>query len=111
MPKADTDGYSPVAAGILQGLREALAYQKGELPEAKSLKVYRAQKALEEVDVKTIRTKLGLSQSQFAAFIHSTPRAVQHWEQHTRKPDGPTLVLLKVLSHNPNVVWKALRAT
>ena len=105
----DTAELSPLAGGILQGLREALAYKRGHLTEADGVKIHRFNSEPIIVDIKALRKKLKLTQSEFAYFIHASPRAVQHWEQKTRQPEGPTLVLLQVLAQNPQVVWKAIQ--
>lgn len=62
----------------------------------------------QEVDVKSLRQKLQLTQAQFAAFIGSSVHAVRHWENGRRKPEGTARVLLTVLGHNPNAVLDAL---
>lgn len=105
----DTSQCSPLAKGILQGLREALAYKRGQLTEADGIKIHRFGSKPIIVDIKALRKKLKLTQNEFAYFIHASPRAVQHWEQKTRQPDGPTLVLLQVLEQNPKAVWKAIQ--
>jgi putative transcriptional regulator len=62
------------------------------------------------VDVKAIRTKLGLSQSSFAIRFGFSPAAVRDWEQHRRPPEQAARVLLMVIKHNPDSVYEALRA-
>jgi len=46
-------------------------------------------------DVKRIRAKLGLSQSQFADLLGLSVRTVQHWEQG-QTPGAPAAALLKL---------------
>ena len=104
----DMSKMSPIGRSVLQGIREAIAYERGQLTEADGIKVHYYPKR-PKVDVKAIRTKLGLTQQQFARVIHASVRAVQHWEQKTRTPDGPTLVLLKVLEKHPQTVWDTLQ--
>lgn len=36
---------------------------------------------------------------------------LRNWEQGRRRPEGPTLALLRVATTNPTVVAKALHAT
>jgi putative transcriptional regulator len=59
-------------------------------------------------DVRKIRMKAGLSQSQFARMIHVSPKTLQNWEQKRRQPNGPAIALLKVVDSEPEVVLKAL---
>lgn len=54
--------------------------------------------------VKTIREKMGLSQSAFAGFLGVSVRTLQEWEQGRRKPSGPATVLLRVANKHPEVL-------
>jgi putative transcriptional regulator len=64
--------------------------------------------APEHVDVRAIRAKLNLSQSEFAARFGFTPAAVRQWEQGRRHPHGPARVLLTIIDREPNAVRRAL---
>lgn len=58
-------------------------------------------------NVKTIRGKMGLSQSAFAGFLGVSVRTLQEWEQGRRKPSGPATVLLRVANNHPEVLIKS----
>ena len=60
------------------------------------------------VDVKTIRRRLGKSQSEFARMIGVSVSTLQNWEQGRRRPEGPARALLKVAAENPQAVAAAL---
>jgi putative transcriptional regulator len=60
------------------------------------------------VDVRTVREKLHLSQSEFAARFGFTASAVRQWEQGRRQPHGPARVLLTIIDREPNAVRRAL---
>jgi putative transcriptional regulator len=64
----------------------------------------------DEVDVKAIRRKLGMSQRQFAASFGFALDAVQNWEQGRRRPDGAARAFLKVIEREPEAVRRALAA-
>jgi putative transcriptional regulator len=87
---------------ILEGVREAGAYLRG------------SRKAVARVDrisadsIAAIRTRLGLSQVQFARAIGISLDTLQNWEQGRRKPTGPAKVLLKVAARHPEVVLEAV---
>lgn len=59
-------------------------------------------------DIRSIREKLGKSQSEFALMIGVSISTLQNWEQGRRRPEGPARALLKVASVNPDMVAAAL---
>lgn len=65
---------------------------------------------IEPLDIKMIREKLKVSQSEFALMIGVSLRTLQNWEQGRRKPEGPAKALLQVASRNPRAVLDALHA-
>ena len=86
---------------IKQGLDEALEFSKGK----KSRAVVHA---FSPVDVKNIRANIGMSQSEFASAFGISVSTLRHWERGDRTPQGPALVLLNVVSKEPQVVLRAL---
>lgn len=54
-----------------------------------------------EPEVKAIREKTGLSQSNFALLIGVSKRTLENWEQGRRHPTGPAKVLLRLLNDDP----------
>lgn len=65
---------------------------------------------LADPDPQAIRSRLGLSQSRFAAIIGVSVRTLQNWEQGRRKPEGPAKALLRVVDRDPEAVLQALHA-
>jgi len=61
-----------------------------------------------EVDVKRIRKRARMSQSEFASAFCINPRTLQEWEQGRRKPDATTRAYLAVIAKNRKAVLKAL---
>ena len=55
-------------------------------------------------DVRAIRRKLGLSQSEFANRFGFSVRTVQEWEQGRALPDRPARILLRVIEKSPKTV-------
>jgi len=88
---------------IKQGLDEALAFSKGK----KTTAIVHKYKP---VDVKNIRTMVGMSQSEFASAFGISVSTLRHWERGDRTPNGPALVLLNVVAKEPEAVLKALSA-
>jgi putative transcriptional regulator len=60
------------------------------------------------VDVRKLRTRMGLSQTRFAAKFGFSLDSIQNWEQGHRQPEGPARILLAVIAKNPKAVEKAL---
>ncbi|HLX03874.1 MAG TPA: helix-turn-helix domain-containing protein [Trinickia sp.] len=59
-------------------------------------------------DVKAIRSKLKLSQTEFAQRFGFSVRTVQQWEQGRAVPDRPARILLRVIDQSPRAVERAL---
>lgn len=94
---------STVASEILQGMREALAYAKGEADTSRY-----AVHVPRDIDVKSIRAKLKMTQKGFAQAFGFSLTTVRHWEQKLRRPEGPSRAYLLVISRRPDAVREAL---
>ena len=64
----------------------------------------------EQIDVRAIRERIGLSQAQFAQIYALNPRTVQDWEQGRAEPDVAVRAYLTVIDRNPRAVRRALAA-
>ncbi len=64
---------------------------------------------VEGPDVKEIRSRYGLSQSDFAAMLGISVGTLRNWEQERRAPEGPARVLLQVAAKHPEAVWDVVR--
>ena len=92
-----TSAYS----SIKQGLTEAVGFSEGKVKKA-------IVHEFSPVDVKNIRAKIGMSQSEFASAFGISVSTLRHWERGDRTPHGPALVLLNVVAKEPEVVLRAL---
>lgn len=88
---------------LVRSLKEAKAIAKGKAPASRRFEVM-------PPDVKAVREKIGLSQSEFARLMHVSIKTLQNWEQHRRTPTGPAAALLKIVSTAPEVALKSLHA-
>jgi putative transcriptional regulator len=88
---------------LARGLRQALAYERGKLKGR--VEVYHVPPA---VDVRQVREKTGLSQSDFANRYGFNRRSLQDWEQGRRTPDSAARAYLLVIAANPRAVDDAL---
>ncbi len=88
---------------LIKSVRQAGRIRRGQM---KASRVH----SFRPVDIKSIRSKLGKSQSEFALMIGVSTATLQNWEQGRRVPDGPARALLKVAAERPEVVAEALSA-
>jgi len=95
---------SKVAESIPRGLKEAVAFAKGEADED-AFRVH----VSEQIDVRAIRLSLDVTQEEFAGRFGFSINTLRHWEQGKRHPEGPTRAYLKVIERAPKAVQKALR--
>jgi len=61
-------------------------------------------------DIRAIRTKLHVSQNEFALMLGVSSRTLQNWEQGRREPEGPAKALLTIANKNPKAVLEALHS-
>jgi len=95
---------STVGARIIQGLEQAIAWTRGENDDVRVTLVQ-----VPAVDVREVRTNMGLSQAQFATKFGFPPATLRNWEQGRSRPDAPTRVLLAVIAKHPEAVEDVLR--
>jgi putative transcriptional regulator len=86
---------------INDGLKEAISYSNGN---TKGSREFRPK----HINVKELREKIGMTQLKFAASFGISPGTLRHWERGDRYPQGPALVLLNLLSKDPNTVLEML---
>ncbi len=86
---------------ILQGLKEAVDYMDGKRAGTKT-------HVLRVPDVKAIRKKLGMSQSEFAATYRIPLDTLQGWEQERRGLDATASAYLNTIARMPKQVKAAL---
>ncbi len=90
-------------ANVIAGLKETLAYKEGRPVDVRATSITPS-----DIDVKSIREGLRLSQEEFAKRYEITLSALRNWEQGRRKPEGPARVLLKLIEKKPKVIDKIL---
>jgi putative transcriptional regulator len=61
-----------------------------------------------EVDVKAIRSRLGMTQARFSETFGFSLDAIKHWEEGRRTPEAPARTLLIVIDKYPAAVLTAL---
>lgn len=83
---------------LLESVRQGGEILRGERPPSRTF-------SFEELDVRSLREKHGLSQSRFAAMMGISVGTLRNWEQGRRKPEGSARVLLKVVEKHPEAVF------
>ncbi|HUK10029.1 MAG TPA: helix-turn-helix domain-containing protein [Stellaceae bacterium] len=86
-------------------MEQAISFARGEAEISK----YRVHVPT-RVDVRAIRTKLGMTQEQFAGQFGFSVNTLRHWEQGKRRPEGPTRAYLIVIDRAAKTVQRVLRA-
>ena len=91
---------TPFGADLIEGMKLALAHQRG--------KIELEQVWPKPIDVKAIRKRVKMSQTQFSRAYGISKRALQEWEQGGRQPDSAARAYLTVIAKEPAVVRRAL---
>lgn len=87
---------------LLESVRDAGAYLKD------NRKAVARTDRVSPQSVAAIRTKLKLSQAQFARAFGISLDTLQNWELGRRKPTGPAKVLLRVAERHPEAAFDAV---
>lgn len=87
---------------ISEGLNEALAIARGE---AKPAKLF----VPAELNVKSIRAQLQLSQEDFASAFGFTLNQIKDWEQNRSRPIGALRAYLMMIDFDPKGVLSMLK--
>lgn len=88
---------------LLGSVQEMEKISKGKLEAAKI-------RHFTEPEVKAIREKVGLSQTNFAGLIGVSKRTLENWEQGRRNPTGPARALLRLLDKDPEYALRTLQS-
>ena len=88
-------------AELTESIKQAGKIRRGETKASRRFEI-------KPVDIKAIRARLALSQSEFALMIGVSTATLQNWEQGRRTPEGPARALLRVVQKNPEAVLEAL---
>jgi putative transcriptional regulator len=89
-------------AELLESVRQGGAILRSEQEASRTF-------VIETPDVKRIRERFELSQSEFAALLGISVKTLQNWEQGRRSPHGAARVLLQVADKHPEAVWETVR--
>lgn len=92
---------SKAGSRLLNSARQAAAIARGE---SKPARLY----VPPEIDVKAIRTRIGVSQDDFASEFGFTVNQIKDWEQNRSRPLGGVRAYLMLIDAAPDLVRKVL---
>ncbi|MDQ3522628.1 MAG: helix-turn-helix domain-containing protein [Gemmatimonadota bacterium] len=83
-----------------QSIKEGGRHLRGE---AKAAAVH----FVGEPDPRLIRSRMGLTQEEFATALCISVKTLRNWEQGRREPSGPAMRLLQIAAKHPEVLIEA----
>jgi putative transcriptional regulator len=100
---------------LIASVREAGRVARGE---AKASRVHqysadqvrRLRERFKPSQIVRVRHRFKMSQAEFADVLLVHKATLQSWEQGRRRPEGPAIALIKVMSRNPEAVLEALHS-
>jgi len=87
---------------LVTSVKQAGAIRRREMKPSRVFEVSPAR-------VKSIRARMGKSQTEFAMMIGVSVGTLRNWEQGRRRPEGPARALLVVAQAKPKAVEEALK--
>ena len=106
-----------LGAEIVDGLKEAVAFERGELPGVRVRRValtahqasVPAAARYNKQQIAALRAQLKLSQPVFAQALNVSPETIRAWEQGKRVPEGAALRLLQVAEQHPQWILSTVQ--
>lgn len=91
---------------IAQGLEEAIAFERGELPAqtVKMTKKYIAIPQWKPEEIKKLRIRCRMTQRTFAEFMGVSLKTVESWEGGRNHPNGSAARLMQVMERKNDVI-------
>lgn len=91
---------------LKQGLNEAIAYEKGQGTARVSAYTIKPVKDFSNMEIRSIRMKVGMTQKVFASFMGVSSKTVEAWERGRIHPTGPAMRLLEMLEQDNEDISK-----
>lgn len=95
-----------VYESIMQGLSEAVKYEKGELKAATSKVSVAPLPDIRAADIRNIRLSLKMTQVVFAKIMGVSVKTVEAWEGGRSVPNGTAKRMLSMLQTDPKLPEK-----
>lgn len=84
---------------LMTGLNEAVAIERGELKGRNTVYEIQPVKKYNNVQIKQIRTSVGMTQVLFADYMGVSTKTVEAWEKGTNHPTGTACRLISMLEN------------
>ncbi|MBP5442342.1 MAG: helix-turn-helix domain-containing protein [Treponema sp.] len=84
---------------LMTGLNEAVAIEKGTLKGRKTVYEILPVKKYDNIQIKKIRTSVGMTQVLFADYMGVSTKTVEAWEKGTNHPTGTACRLISMLEN------------
>ena len=84
---------------LMTGLNEAVAIERGELKGRKTVYEIQPVKTYNNIQIKQIRTDVGMTQVLFASYMGVSCKTVEAWEKGTNHPTGTACRLISMLEN------------
>lgn len=84
---------------LMTGLNEAVAIERGELKGRKTVYEIQPVKTYNNIQIKQIRTEVGMTQVLFANYMGVSCKTVEAWEKGTNHPTGTACRLISMLEN------------
>lgn len=88
-------------SGLMAGLEEAIAYERGEAAET-----FARKRSLPDVNVAAVRGALGMTQRAFAEVLGVSCRTVEAWESGRSTPTPTAKKLIYLIQEDNSLVQK-----
>lgn len=85
---------------LVQGLNEAIAYEKGEGKARTKTYTILPIKEYSGSEIRSIRKKAGMTQKILALYMGVSQKTIEAWECGRTHPTGPAFRLLNILETN-----------
>ena len=84
---------------LMTGLNEAVAIERGEIIGRKTIYEIQPVKKYNNMQIKKIRTSVGMTQNLFANYMGVSCKTVEAWEKGTNHPTGTACRLISMLEN------------
>lgn len=90
-------------AELLESTEQASEHARG-LRELRTTVLPRPPRPMGPSEIRRLRKRMNASQAVFAHCLNVSTKLVQAWESERRSPDGPALLLLRIVERDPRIL-------